>query len=92
MTTQTLPLLRDHIPSLYAKAIALLRQKAAAGDPGAKAALADIEAVDGSARVRLTGEGELYVSARRGAVTVADTAGEIPVKVALEVTRRGHRR
>jgi hypothetical protein len=74
----------EQFPELFARGVAALEERAAAGSEGAKRRLDDIRGARGVAWLVLDGEGELFLRVDNGRVTRADSKpDDLPVRVAV---------
>lgn len=88
MSNDPVVFLRETFPSLFAKGVAQLEEKAASGNAGAQAALDDVKGATGAVVLEVEGEGEVYLRAENGTMTVLDTAPD-PSDVKLAVAAPG---
>ncbi|MFW6067746.1 MAG: hypothetical protein ACOC97_05355 [Myxococcota bacterium] len=84
--TSPLTLLRERLPALFDRGVALLREKASAGGAAAQARLEDVMGAKGAVRIVLEGDGEAWIAVGEGSLTVGDAAPEgLPVRLAVAV-------
>lgn len=83
MSTDPRTFLSQTLPTLFAKGVASLRDKAAAGDALAQKRLDDCTAVEGAAIVVLDDDAPLYLAASGGTLTFSESKPSAPIQMAL---------
>lgn len=88
MSHDPISFLSETFPALFAKGVAQLEAKAAAGDAVAKSSLEDVKGATGGVILQVEGEGAVYLRADNGTMVVLDSAPE-PSDVKLAVAAPG---
>ncbi len=84
MSHDPISFLKETFPTLFAKGVALLEEKANGGSERHKAALEDVKGASGAVVLEVEGEGEVYLRAADGTMTVlADKPDPGDVKLAV---------
>ena len=86
MSHDPISFLSETFPALFAKGVAQLEAKAAAGDGVAKSSLEDVKGAVGGVILQVEGEGAVYLRADNGKMVVLDAA---PSDVKLAVAAPG---
>ncbi|MFT5355102.1 MAG: hypothetical protein ACI9KE_002318 [Polyangiales bacterium] len=86
MSHDPISFLSETFPALFAKGVAQLEAKAAAGDAVAKSSLEDVKGAVGGVILQVEGEGAVYLRADNGQMVVLDSA---PSDVKLAVAAPG---
>ena len=86
MSHDPISFLSETFPALFAKGVAQLEAKAAAGDAVAKSSLEDVKGAVGGVILQVEGEGAVYLRADNGQMVVLDAA---PSDVKLAVAAPG---
>jgi hypothetical protein len=82
--TAPLDALRERLPRLFERGVALLRQRAEGGDARAVAALEDVTGSRGAVRIIAEGEGELWLGADGGVLHAgAEPPPDLPVRLSV---------
>ena len=88
MSHDPISFLSETFPALFAKGVAQLEAKAAAGDGVAKSSLEDVKGAIGGVILQVEGEGAVYLRADNGKMVVLDAAPD-PADVKLAVAAPG---
>lgn len=88
MSHDPISFLSETFPALFAKGVAQLEAKAAAGDAVAKSSLEDVKGAVGGVILQVEGEGAVYLRADNGQMVVLDAAPD-PADVKLAVSAPG---
>lgn len=85
--SQPLDVLRERVPRLFARGVAMLRERAQGGDARAAATLDDVTGARGAVRIVAEGAGELWLGAADGEPRAgSEPLSDLPVRLSLAVS------